>query len=327
MSSGQENILILSTPDDVHAASVAKELVALGKNPVFLRLERVPQQCTLRAELGKAQMTLVIDNFELSADKIGAVWLRRPGKCVAAAMPEPWVETFIQWESDRAMWGLLRNLDCLWVNHPDAHEKTTFKVHQLDVARKIGFVVPETLITNCPVATREFFAAHEGELIYKQVDERSSTRMPPLEQPRGVGTLQVRAIDTEHFEQVRHCLHIFQRKVHKLCDLRITIIGKKIFPVEIDSQSGKGKIDWRKDYSVPFTEHSLPESLQSMCFQLARELGLNYAALDLCMDVNGEYVFFEANPAGQFLWLEDKLQLPLSFELALLLSGLAPALI
>jgi D-alanine-D-alanine ligase-like ATP-grasp enzyme len=71
----------------------------------------------------------------------------------------------------------------------------------------------------------------------------------------------------------------------------------------------------------------LPEDIGNKCLDLMRKLGLNYGALDFCITPEGEHVFFEINCAGQYLWVEERTQMPISQELALLLTGKSPPLV
>jgi glutathione synthase/RimK-type ligase-like ATP-grasp enzyme len=45
-------------------------------------------------------------------------------------------------------------------------------------------------------------------------------------------------------------------------------------------------------------------------------LGLTFGALDLIRTPDGRYVFLEVNPNGQWLWLEDRLDFPISRRIA-----------
>jgi glutathione synthase/RimK-type ligase-like ATP-grasp enzyme len=47
-----------------------------------------------------------------------------------------------------------------------------------------------------------------------------------------------------------------------------------------------------------------------------RRLGLEYGAIDLRLTPDGDYVFFEVNPGGQFLFVEHACGLPISAALA-----------
>jgi glutathione synthase/RimK-type ligase-like ATP-grasp enzyme len=110
-----------------------------------------------------------------------------------------------------------------------------------------------------------------------------------------------------HSEGVRHIPCLFQEYIPKAVELRVTIIGDEIFVAEIDSQSqAETAIDWR-DYSVPMRmkRGSLPDDIVSKCFALVRGFGLNFSALDFIVTPEGEYVFLESNPNGQFLFVEQ----------------------
>jgi hypothetical protein len=49
--------------------------------------------------------------------------------------------------------------------------------------------------------------------------------------------------------------------------------------------------------------------------------GLNFASLDMIVTPDGEFVFLELNPNGQWLWLEYELGLPLVASMADLLTS------
>ncbi len=48
--------------------------------------------------------------------------------------------------------------------------------------------------------------------------------------------------------------------------------------------------------------------------------GINFASLDMIITPEGEFVFLELNPNGQWLWLEMELGFPLVASLADLLT-------
>jgi glutathione synthase/RimK-type ligase-like ATP-grasp enzyme len=51
-----------------------------------------------------------------------------------------------------------------------------------------------------------------------------------------------------------------------------------------------------------------------------QRFGLNYGAMDVIVTPDGRYVFLEINPAGQYMWIESKLGLPITDALVELLS-------
>ena len=324
------SVLILGSPSDPHEQSVTNHLRRKGVNPTFWSAPELLKTCALVVEISD-------DDFDCRVEEPGdqtaskkrtgfsftgfsSVWLRRPGKVESRALPESWMSGFVERESNRALNAIYRMLSPIWVNDPIAEQNSRLKLTQLQAAKQCGLNIPETLVTNKPESVRRFYDLHSGEVIYKLIDEASNLLFPKHEVPPGIVTTPFRESDLQHLDQVRFSLHLFQRRIPKTCDIRITIVGADIFAVRIDSQAGAGTTDFRLDYSVPLSVHKLPTPVADGCRRLMTRLGLVYGAIDMCMDADGKYYFFEVNSSGQWLWMEEKLDLPISLKLADLLA-------
>ena len=68
---------------------------------------------------------------------------------------------------------------------------------------------------------------------------------------------------------------------------------------------------------LQLTEHV--SQLQSQLLALVRRLGLVYSTIDLKLTNDGEYVFLELNPQGQFLYVEILSAMPITAAVASLL--------
>jgi glutathione synthase/RimK-type ligase-like ATP-grasp enzyme len=64
----------------------------------------------------------------------------------------------------------------------------------------------------------------------------------------------------------------------------------------------------------------VPDRVSVLLMKLCAELGLVYAAVDFRLTPEGEYIFLELNPAGQWLFIEQATQMPIGAALADLLS-------
>jgi hypothetical protein len=107
---------------------------------------------------------LVFGKHTLHADAIDAVWWRRP---VDPSMPSDRSPPEAEWatnEAQAALAGFWDHVNARWVSHPRAIAAAAGKPEQLLRARRAGFDVPETLITNTAAELREFAAAHEPKL-------------------------------------------------------------------------------------------------------------------------------------------------------------------
>jgi glutathione synthase/RimK-type ligase-like ATP-grasp enzyme len=114
-----------------------------------------------------------------------------------------------------------------------------------------------------------------------------------------------------------------QEEIKKDFELRINIIGNQIYACKIKySKEAGNNVDWRTvdtDH-LGHISYELPEDLKTKLFSLCRKLNLQFGAVDMAVTPEGKYVFFEINPNGQYLWIEDKTGQPLSEAMANLLA-------
>ena len=197
------------------------------------------------------------------------------------------------------------------------------KLTQLQLARGLGFDIAPTLVTTDPDELLTFRAAH-ADLVSKQVGFTQGFKLPGTDEGFRY-TLPVTPRDLTHVEAIRLCPIIVQARVPKRSELRVTVVGEKVFAAEIDSQeTHHTATDWRR-YDHPhcvLRPHRLPDAVASQCVGLTHALGLRFGALDLVLTPDGRYVFLEINPNGQYLWTEHAAGLPISDAMATLLMSL-----
>ena len=107
------------------------------------------------------------------------------------------------------------------------------------------------------------------------------------------------------------------------------MVDEDVFAARIDTQDldeDKGKIDWRQGYDsgLRLSEFILPETIKDKCLALVHALGLNFGCIDLIVRPDGEYVFLECNPNGQWLWVELQTGMKISESIARFLSTNRP---
>lgn len=316
-------ILLVTNRFDVTADFVVLKLHQAGVDFVRLNTEDIPTTIKLvwyPQALNRSYFQ--IHGRKLDFTDIHSVWYRRPVSPVPAdEVSDPSAQAFIIAESRAAVAGVWRALDCFWVSHPDKLYTASFKLNQLHVAQKVGFNVPPTLITDIPLEAEHFVQQHP-ETIYKTVS------MGRVKQQEGDAVIFTTLVQDEHFSHlsaVKYAPGVFQEFIRKVADIRVTVIGRRVFAVRILSQSSEEtKIDWRKG-SLSTLVHEiidLPQSIQTQCLDLMRILGLQFGAIDLVLDNDGKYQFLEINPNGQWAWLEQLTDIPLSAALvSLLISG------
>lgn len=93
------------------------------------------------------------------------------------------------------------------------------------------------------------------------------------------------------------------------------IVGEEVFAGELVREDADEEVDWRMTPSG-WRAHELPDEVRSGLRALFREFGLETGSFDLRLTPDDDYVFFELNPSGQFLFLEIDAGLPISEALA-----------
>lgn len=315
---GTRRAVVIVTRDlDPHSDLMVLHLERRGIRPVRLHGQRIGQPDQLSISYtsdGTCRWVLETPEGQLASEDVGSIWYRRTFFDKNPALA-PHEAEFVEGEIRATVMGMLRITDAYWVSHPDALHVAESKPYQLRLAQELGFRVPQTLITNDPGRFREFYQLCEGRVIYKPLTQG------PLGAAEGKGlfTNRVKPDDLYNLEAIRPCPCTFQELVPKRVELRVTAIGNRLFPVEIHSQDDEqSQVDWRRGdtLNLKHAPHVLPREIEQKCLDLLQRLHLQFGAIDLILTPEGEYVFLEINPSGQFAWVENLTGLPLIETLA-----------
>ena len=104
---------------------------------------------------------------------------------------------------------------------------------------------------------------------------------------------------------------MLQAEIPRVADLRVTIIGEECFVTRITS-SDRSLVDWRRpDSTIAYATSELPGKILAQCQAMLDRFGLLYGAFDFIEKAEGELVFLEVNPTGEWAWLEDRLGFPM----------------
>jgi hypothetical protein len=305
-------IVIFAREDDRHANAVA---AILGRDhhqdTVILDLSFFPGSNRLASLFKHDRQTILFTDrrgrrIDLMA--VRSFWWRRPQSLLPDPMiVDPQAQHFALQESLSALYGILRCCPGLWVNDIEHDQNADFKPRQLAAMRCLGLSVPETLITNDPDEARSFFARHEGNVIYKAFNQRGLIWLP---------TRRFTAADLVHLHQLPCAPVIFQRYIEGNRDIRVTVAGNAVHATEFMIEDTE-HVDHRLIMgSTVCSAHYLPLPVERDVIALVRALGLEYGSVDLRLTPSGEYVFFEINTAGEFLYIEDRTGQPIAAAVA-----------
>ena len=315
-------ILIISHEFDPHVDCVVALLEILGIRCIRWPTSFFPLKSSFRVEIadGHVNGSLEIQGKMFPLSEIRSVWYRQAASFIVSPSLSANEKKFAESEAHSAFSGLMRLMDWFWVNHPDKVRIASCKALQLRVAQDLGLLVPRTLISNDPDSVREFFAECEGRIVYKAF----GSGFVPMGEKQCL-TSPVSKAHLDKIQLIQTSSGIFQENIPKRVDLRITVIGRKVFAVEIHSQEQeRSKQDWRAGNvdEMRHREHELPAQIESQCLRFLEHFGLAFGAIDMILTPDGRYVFLENNPTGQFGWVEERTGLPLTAALAeMLIAG------
>ncbi|QIP36807.1 hypothetical protein GWK63_16540 [Komagataeibacter rhaeticus] len=111
---------------------------------------------------------------------------------------------------------------------------------------------------------------------------------------------------------------IFQDEIIKKSDIRVTVVNDDVISVQIHSQEHSDtRTDWRKGARVDlnYSIFDLPDHIETQCVKIVQSLGLRFAAIDLILDNQGDLWFLEANPNGQWAWIEQRTGAPITSKI------------
>ena len=319
-------ILVVTSPDDRTASVVVDKLRHRGADVRRFNPADFPSQASLSLsfdDAGRSFAALCADGERIDLRRLDAVWFRRPEAPVPHdEIRDPPMRRYLAEDCAQYVHDVWNSLHCLCVPAvPLVLARAELKASQLEVARTLGFEVPPTLVSNDPDEFLEFYRRHNGRIISKLCG-------PPFNrhfgEQLGRYTEMVSPRDAGHAASIRFAPVIFQAYVQKRVELRITVVGRRVFAAEIHSQaSRRTRTDWRRYdlANTPHRPHDLPRDVERRCVQLVERLGLCYGAIDMVLTPDGRYVFLEINPNGQFLWIEQMTDLPISDAIADLLAG------
>lgn len=309
-------IVVISSERDAHAMHVLDCLQRRGATATLLDLADFPQH--LHLSLGfngtsSPRHRLSGRAVDLDFSECRVIWWRRPQPFVVHEEVGSAVDrAFAYSEGDAAFGGLWLSVDAFWINHPTRDEEASRKVYQLKVAREAGLRVPRTCITNDPARAKEFIEQRGVEqTIYKAfAGSEQAWRETRL----------LKENELEMIESVRFAPVIFQEYVAGT-DLRITVVGDEVFPAAIHVQPSSYQVDFRMVMDEARIEPAvLPPTLCDTLRSYMRRLGLVYGAIDMRRTEDGEYVFLEINPSGQWLFVEQSSGQPITETLATLMA-------
>ena len=317
----KSRVLLLTTSSDLSADLVITTLRKLRARVLRWNLEDFPLSSTASWN-PDGKLRLIAQGQEFTIEEFKSAWYRRTA---APRLPDELqrsgAESFVTGEIDAFLRGLCETSRWFWVNPPNRVEIAENKLRQLASATALGFAVPATLVTNDCKEARRFlrrFPLAVAKSIARSAIELDGSHWAVFTRP-----LSRADVIGERALRISPC--IFQEMIPKRADVRVTVVGSKIFAAAIMCKDPHPpEVDWRalENRSLIYRRHVLPRAIADRCHLLMQELGLVYGCFDFVLTPEGRYFFLEINPSGQWGWIEHELGFRITDEIArLLING------
>ena len=301
-------ILLVTNKRDVTTDFIVLEMGRRGLPFIRLNTEDLPQHELVMTHGDPAKLTVAGACGHFCVSDVSGAYYRRPGSFEVEGTEATAAYVVAEWSAIlRSLWNALEGR---WLNSPFSILQAEDKPRQLAAARRVGMAIPGTLVTNSFEAARSFLA--DGPMVAKPLRH---ALIDDGEVGSVVFTSRVADLEADDADAVRRAPMILQREIPKRSDVRVVVIDDKVFATRILSQAHEEtQVDWRKGVRLDL-EHQmfeLPAEIASACIRVTRDLGLRFAAIDLVEDADGRFWFLEANPNGQWAWIEQRTGAPVT---------------
>lgn len=316
----KRRVAVISGIEDAHIQYVERHLsVPL----IILDVRKLVDGATLTYRLVDDRVVASWNGEDLR--NVTGVWYRKPQPIPAQSLPVAAEFSAYCADALERHGMLLRTAfeQAMWVSDYYAMGRANQKSLQLAVAGRLGFNVPDTVITSNPDVAREFIKEHPRSV--------SKSLTPTYPKLKGKQQILLTTLITDDspppdFSNLYLAPSIFQEAIDVSYDLRVTVVGDKVFPAVMNSgveQTGEhsGVRDNRLGDMQLSIADDFPKDIAEKCVAHVKALNLSFGAIDLVVDNKGRYWFLENNPNGQWAFVEEATGMPIGRTLAKLLEG------
>ncbi len=318
-------VLLVTNDQDVHADAVESWLMKWSVPYFRFHPDEFATRYTFTFSHRQSETSFCIKDNNTEKDftpnDVGCVWYRRAKAPLTHPKTALDSQKFFFEELSASISSIYASLSkAIWVNKISDVSYANDKITQLTVAAKLGLKVPLTIVTNNIEEAFRFYQSQKYGCIVK------SFRPTLVGENTRVFTHKFESnLLIEDFSSIEAAPTKLQEFIDKKSDIRVTVVGQKIFACRIYSQDfDKTKVDFRCADMFDLTHEifELPEKLKTQILEYSRYFNLLSCEFDFVENQDGQFVFLECNPNGQWLWVEIVAKLNISGVMAKLLTDL-----
>lgn len=301
-------------------------LILLSKGVDYMRInvEDIPNDIQVSIR-GEHDYIITVKNQVVNLSKIQVVFVRHfDDNNINFESDTAFINKFIQ-EQWLHMFKIIKEgaSDARWLSSFDIIERLRYnKATELSIAKSIGmFEVPDTLITNNPNQARMFYYSHDGDIVAKCLHHHLVQIKNNEYLIYSRKLLETDLSNLDDSLQLAPC--IFQKRIEKKSELRITVVREQVFAAKLKLKSKKALeedihlSDYDDDIDIePF---GLTQDVKNHILEIMKSFGLEFGCLDFIVDKNDKLIFLEINPTGDWAYIEDVTGMPITEALSKLI--------
>lgn len=304
------DVLVLTRTDDFHAFAVTDALARRGFRSGIVETDRLAGTGGVTwASDGRPGTLRDVYGGDVVVRDAAVVWWRRlTGEPQLPDGVDPAAADFVARECRASLLGLVETeFAGRFISNPDATRAASNKLVQLRVAARAGFRVPRTLISSNLEVVRDFCESLDWRVVAKTVGG-AGPRQPVM-----TGRMHPQLLAPS---AVSLCPAIYQELIEGEEHLRVNAFGNHVYAARLTTD----RLDWRYPLDCDVEECELDDVTSDRLLAVLDLLGLRMGVFDLKVAADGEPVWLEVNPQGQFLWVEGMCGMPLGEYFADFLS-------
>ena len=301
-------ILIVTVTQDLHALEVQQQVRKSGISDCHIvECDRIAQRPSMSYSIGHSapDSVLTSEDRTVRVSTASALWLRtiRSNQILQHPVEDETAAAIINNDCRGGLLGLLATqFGGRWISTPEATYRGSDKIAQLSAAHACGFRVPRTVVSQSREHVLEFYEACRGDVVVKTIVGAPG----PL--------LETRRLNPDRFDDAAFAASpaIYQEYIRGSNHLRLNCFGDRSYAARIQTDD----LDWRVNLDIPIEPYNVPPALHDAVRAVLDRLCLEMGIIDLKLTPDGEPVWLEVNPQGQFLFLDAFTDLQLAAKFA-----------
>jgi hypothetical protein len=260
--------------------------------------------------------TIETDDAEIKIDDISGIYCRYAIECGCSSRLEDPISRYKREEYLGSLSGVFLHVPQVkWINYPWSESIASGKIYPLTVAAKLGIQVPRFIVTNNLSQLDQFLARSKtSDYVIKPITDASIafqggkfTDAPDVASFDAPYTKTFIRSDVKE-DQVDDTPFLIQQKIEKVTEIRCVVIDDEVLATESKFHH-ETDVDIRLQPNRQEKFFLLPDPLVGKIIKLRKMLNLRFATLDFSVDKTGTPWLTDINPAGNWLWQEQQLQL------------------